>query len=173
MATTTAMIENAFTKVVRVGRTTDVGNLFCKITYSMGKLSITGVEGPMRNGNAKGGCGQIVMSDWHLADYAPDWDADKVAQFRAAWDAWHLNDVTAGSPAQMAHLKANPVTDRLNYFSAACASLEAAGLQPDAGYLHNGKPYSYGFAWLRVEVPEDVIAFLRSLPDADVAPAWV
>jgi len=175
--TTIQAIESAFSKTVRVGTVSvyagRAANLFCRIEYRDGRLSITGVEGPLRNGNAIGGCGQIVMSEWEMDTYAPGWDADKVAQFRAVWDAWHLNDMQAGSPAQRAHLKAHPVTDRLDYFGKACASLEAAGLQPDASHLHNGKPYRYGSAWLTVEVPEDALSFLRSLPDTDITPACV
>lgn len=33
--------------------------------------------------------------------------------------------------------------------------------------------YAYGSAWLREEVPADVVQFLQSLPEADAAPAWV
>jgi hypothetical protein len=33
--------------------------------------------------------------------------------------------------------------------------------------------YKYGSAWLREEVPAEVIDFLNSLPDADRQPAWV
>lgn len=33
--------------------------------------------------------------------------------------------------------------------------------------------YKYGSAWLREEVPTDVLAFLQGLPDTDVKPAWV
>lgn len=33
--------------------------------------------------------------------------------------------------------------------------------------------YKYGSAWLREEVPADVLRFLQELPEADAAPAWV
>lgn len=33
--------------------------------------------------------------------------------------------------------------------------------------------YKYGSAWLKEEVPADVLDFLRSLPDTDGTPAWV
>lgn len=33
--------------------------------------------------------------------------------------------------------------------------------------------YKYGSKWLREEVPADVLAFLRGLPDSTVTPAWV
>lgn len=41
-----------------------------------------------------------------------------------------------------------------------------------------GKPcpvcgYKYGSSWLKEEVPEDVIAFLESLPESKITPAWI
>jgi len=33
--------------------------------------------------------------------------------------------------------------------------------------------YKYGSAWLREEVPQEVLDFLMSLPDTDKTPAWV
>lgn len=166
-----------FHKVVRIGRVKGYPNtadLFCKIELrDSGELSITGVEGPMRNGDARGGCGQIVMHEWDITEYAPGWDAALVTRFREVWSTWHLNHMQAGSPAQTAFLKANPITDWLNHYGAACAALEAAGLNPDPNYLHEGKPYRYGSAWLRVALPAEVVTFLQSLPATDITPAWV
>lgn len=169
-------------KTIRIG-TVSLGygrpvHLFCSIEFEAGKLSITGVEGPKRNGDATGGCGQIIMSPWEIVTYAPGWNPETVARFREVWDRWHLNDMQAGSPAQMAHLRAHPVEDRLHYFETARESLRAAGLQPDRGYMvrdkdGNPQPYSYGSAWLREEVPADVLDFLQGLPGADITPAWV
>lgn len=33
--------------------------------------------------------------------------------------------------------------------------------------------YRYGSAWLKEEVPAEVLAFLESLPETDKTPAWV
>lgn len=164
-----------FTKVVNPGVTRDSGHLWAKITFIDGKLSITGVEGPKSNGNARGSCGQIVMHDWDLKEYSTGWDANKVEAFRRFWDQWHLNDCTAGSPAQEAWLKANPIKAvyPVTHYDLALDGLTKAGLQPDASYLHNGKPYSYGSAWLHVDVPEDVLRWLRDLPESSLRPAWV
>lgn len=167
-----------FTKVVRLGTTAEYGapcSIFCKISFTDGNLSITGVEGPRKDGNAKGSCGQIVMS-LNAANItpAPGWTTELIAQFLDTWNKWHLNNMQAGSPAQVAHLvtltwPGYPVS----HYDWAKAQLEAAGLQPDPTYSHNGKPYNYGSAWLRKEVPDAVIAFLQALPDTDVQPAWV
>lgn len=148
-----------FTKTVRLGRTYE-GAIICKITFVSGKLSITGDEGPNHGG-------QIVMGPWEIHSYHPGWDAEMVSKFREIWENWHLNDMQAGSPAQTKFLKENPVKGGLKYYEKACDSLRAAGLQPDPGYLHNGKPYRYGSTWLRVEVPQDVVDWLSKLPGSD------
>ncbi len=90
---------------------------------------------------------------------------DHAQRLLAIWREWHLNDVKAGSPAQEAFLKANPVTyaHPVSHYDAACAALEAAGLLVDENCIHNGKPYRYGSAWLKTEVPADVVAEIESL----------
>ena len=103
---------NDFTKVVRLGEIERIGSVFCKIECGDGRLSITGVEGPLTNGDARGACGQINM---HLAANqekiacAPGWDAAKLARFFAVWDRYHLNDMKAGSAVQEEYLRANPI----------------------------------------------------------------
>lgn len=165
-------------KVVRIGTTKDEGSTFCEIKFKDGKLSITGVEGPTRGGNARGSCGQIVMGYKEydhrgyktLADIkpAPGWDTDTIKRFFDVWDRWHLNDMKAGTPAQERFLREHPITDNLNHYTKSCEALAAAGLNPDP---ETG--YKYGSAWLREEVPEDALEFLASLPETDVKPAWV
>ena len=91
---------------------------------------------------------------------------DKRAQrVLALWRAWHLNDMKAGSPAQEAWLAANPVTAVYpeSHYDKASAALAAAGLNPDPDYLHNGIPYRYGSAWLKRDIPADVVAEIESL----------
>jgi len=166
---------STFTKIVHIGRTA-CGNTFAKIVFNDNRLSITGVEGPKANGNAAGSSGQIFMTAVPtFKDFAPGWNAEKLAQFAAIWEDWHLNDMSAGSPAQTAFLKANPVTWKYpgSHYDSASHALQSAGLNPDPDYLRNGKPYKYGSAWLSRDVPADVIQFLQSLPDATVQPAWI
>lgn len=106
--------------------------------------------------------GQCVDS---VAAYFPN---DKKAQRMVAiWREWHLNDMTAGSPAQESWLKANPLDPKSyaypkSHYEVASAALRAAGLNPDPGYQHNGKPYSYGSAWLSRELPADVVSEIES-----------
>ena len=159
-----------FTKVVRVGKG-PYGNVFCKIEWAAGKLSITGVEDPMANGNCRGACGQIVMHPWLIQEYAPGWSEAQETVFRDTWDRYHLNHMQPGSPAQTAFVRKLPEDQR--EYSKASAALAAAGLNPDPSYLHNGKPYKYGHAWLYLAVPEWALLFLKALPDTDITPAWV
>lgn len=165
-------------KTVRIGSVHLSGydtlcvNLFAKIQFDGSKLSITGVEGPTRDGNCRGSCGQVVMSEWNIRSYAPGWSAELVQQFRDTWNAWHLNNLQAGSPAQREYLSAHPITGPEHY-TQACTVLREAGLNPDPNYLHDGKPYHYGSTWLRKEVPAHVLEFLESLPESDITPSWV
>lgn len=156
----------AFSKVVRIGRGSD-GNVYAKIKYDGARLSITGVEGPFANGNCKGSCGQIVMHEWSIDEYAPGWSAEMVAQFRADWDRWHLNDMKAGNPQQEEWLRANPVTYVYpdSHYAAATRALDAAGLNPQGD--------RYGHKWHFEAVPDEVLERLAALPDTDKTPAWV
>ncbi len=163
-----------FTKIVRIGVGAS-GNVFVKIRFKDGHLSMTGVEGPKYNGDARGGCGQIIMHEWDISTHAPGFDRDTERKLREVWREWHLNDMTAGSPAQTAYLKAHPVEyyDCADRLTKVCEALAAADLNPDPNYLHKDMPYRYGSAWLRVEVPQDVLDWLQALPDADTTPAWI
>lgn len=182
-------------KVVRVGRLPE-GDIFCKITFKDGKLSISGVVGPRRDGNCNGDCGQIRMSfkeydhrghrtleDIALQDNG--WTKEMVKKFFDIWDRWHLNDMRAGSPAQEAYLRAHPVQYEYptSHYAAACKALDEAGLNPDQNYMvsQGNKstqkaelvPCTYGQQWLFEAVPTKVIDFLVSLPETDKTPAWV
>lgn len=160
-----------FTKVVRVGRGSN-GHVFVTIKYKDGELSLTGVEGPKSNGDCKGSCGQINMSpSWGITAYAPGFSVEIEKQLRDVWGAWHLNHMRAGSPAQRAVAATLPESMRRDY-KAMKQALREAGVDPDPAYLHKGKPYAYGSAWLRDDVPEDVLLWLQSLPATDIMPAW-
>ena len=152
-------MEN-FEKTVFIGRTDRAEAVTVKIKFTDSKLSITGTIGRDHGG-------QIIGSAWDLESYGHGIDAETVQELRRIWGKWHLNDLQAGSPAQTAFLEANPVTDRANYYTAATAALAAAGLNPAPDYIHDGKPYFYGSAWLRIEVPAEVLHWLHQLPEIE------
>ena len=157
-------------KTIRIGTlNTCAGSVFCKIKYTDNKLSISGVEGPMSNGNARGSCGQIDMhlKPEHIKDFAPEWSASRMRVFLEYWDTWHLNDMQAGTPNQTKELEKHEFPGYpVSHYDWACDVLTKAGLHPDDGY-------KYGSKWLKVDVPADVLAFLSALPDTDQEPAWV
>jgi len=163
-------------KVVRLG-TIPVGpyqaDVYARITFKDGSLSIVGVEGPRQGGNCAGSCGQIAYNadEEYLASLvpAPGWDLRTVREFFRVWVRWHLNDWRAGTPAQEAWLRENLDVPRID-FGARKAALARAGLDPDNS-VH--PPYRYGSDWLTECVPQGVIGFLESLPPADKGPAWV
>lgn len=226
--------------------------LFVKIGYADGKLSISGVIGPKHNGDAFGGCGQIDMEFAHRRAvnndrryknpiepenmvFAAGWDKDKWLDLLDVWKDWHLNDMKAGCEHQRAERWGEEEIEVITYSLTSAASSEQRRLKewaiqtlketgtvsispeerallalpytmhaaPDAdgpgsgryevskrerkmanwvrpdehpnGVLMKKCPtcgYAYGSAWLRVEVPEDVLEFLSGLPDTDVKPAW-
>jgi hypothetical protein len=103
-------------------------------------------------------CGQCVEE---VAGYFPE---NQLAQrILAIWRDWHLNDMRSGSPAQEAWLKANPVAAVYpeSHYQKASDALKTAGLNPDPGYLHNGKPYEYGHAWLTEELPAEIASEIQ------------
>lgn len=102
-------------KIVRIG-TLPAGyparrvDVFAKIEFKDGKLSISGTVGPMSNGDAHGSSGQFIMSFKEYDDRghdtlaniepAPGWDVASIKRFFDAWDTWHLNDMRAGCEHQ-------------------------------------------------------------------------
>ena len=168
---------NTFAKVVNPG-IVDIGrakgaNLYCKIELNDGKLSISGVEGPLPSGNALGSCGQIDMHPWNFKKLNKGWTPSLVNKFRKTWSEWHLNDMVAGSPKQELAINAWKLGGANYEYKAACAMLEKLGILEDDSYIYEGKPYKYGSAWLRKELPNEVISFLASLPKSENQPAWI
>lgn len=100
-------------KIVNLGKG-QYGQVYCKIEITKaGRLSITGVEGPMSNGNCKGACGQI-LDHIVINEYAPGWDHDLLVKFLDVWDRWHLNDMRPGCEHQRGWGKK---TIKVNYYN--------------------------------------------------------
>lgn len=146
--------------------------MFAEIELKDGKLSIHGVIGPTRHGNAIGSSGQIDMEFDHQNPahndkrynepikaselrFASGWNRDTWYRFLEAWKLWHLNDMHAGCEHQRALGWEDEGYDK--HPSEAC---------PECGY-------KFGSKWNKVTVPVDALDFLRSLPATDRQPAWV
>lgn len=93
-------------------------------------------------------CGQMLDEVLSLFP-----DHELVQRIHKVWKKWHLNDMTAGSPRQEAHLE----NLNINNYDQAISALTEAGLEPDTEYMHNEQPYHYGTAWLQTELPQSVV----------------
>mgnify|MGYP001580030912 CR=1 FL=1 len=97
MTTATEVLAiGAFDKWVLAGRGVR-GEVFVSIRWDGKRLSISGVEGPKRNGDALGSCGQCV--DALVGLLREDVDA---AKLRDIWERWHLNDMRVACEHQRA-----------------------------------------------------------------------
>lgn len=129
--------------------------VFITIKFKNGQLSLTGVEGPLPSGNAKGSCGQINMGfDYHNIDhYTKNWDIKMFSKLMKIWDQWHLNDMHAE-----------------------CEHQESKGFDynncPDNERICSVCGYEIGSAWTKRKVPEDVLTWLKNLPMSEVWPSW-
>lgn len=65
---------------------------FVKVEFDGDRLSITGVVGPMWNGNCKGSCGQCV-EEIRAGEPVKGWTRKMLDQLCDVWDRWHLNDM--------------------------------------------------------------------------------
>ena len=123
-----------------------------EVTLEDGRLSICGnIWNPRRTDCYS--CGQNLHT---IAEYFPH--DSKVKRIIEVWQRWHLNDMKAGTPNQEAWLKdhkAESDAHRLDHYGWACDALAAAGLNPDGDY-------AYGSAWLKEELPAEVIAEVES-----------
>jgi hypothetical protein len=168
-----------FKKVVRIGTIKTYGenrsNVFCKIEFKEGKLSITGVVGPKSNRDAHGGCGQIDMEFMHKnplhndarttylitpdeINFAPNWNETLWYKFLEVWKLWHLNDLHAECEHQRAlGWTYQEHSDPKTFIGEKC---------PTCGY-------SIGSKWLKVDVPQEITDWLKALPSTDIIPAWV
>lgn len=109
----------------------------------------------------------ILSAGQNLDEIASLFPDHELAQrIGAVWKKWHLNDMHAGSPKQEDFLEQLNLPNQ-NHYENAKAKLKDAGLDPDESYLHNGKPYEYGSAWLSVELPNSVISEIESWPGTD------
>ena len=174
-----------FKKVVHLGFVKYIGNVFCEITIKdkgeYKELSICGVEGPRKNGNCRGSCGQIKdvivehIKSNNFKNFASGWDKKSILHFIEVWKEWHLNGLHAGNAKQEAfvekYLEEHP-TERHDY-KKICKVLEEHNLLVDEEDIYNGKPYKYGTAWRYVALPEEVIEYVKSLPETKIIPAWV
>ncbi len=161
-------------KVVRIGTVKTYGgraaSVYCHITYKNGRLSISGVVGPLPGGNCLGSCGQIDVDWTPIVNYAKGWTPSMTRRFLDIWDRWHLNDTRPGTPEQMDYVRNYRKNHARANYEELCSALKTAGLYEVI--RADGTLYKYGNALLFEPVPTDVLQFLDNLPVSDRNPAW-
>lgn len=86
------VISPCFCKVYTCSGNKATERAFCKIQFENGRLSITGVIGPLPSGNCCGGAGQCV-DEVREGRPCDKWTREMLDKFCSIWDEWHLNDV--------------------------------------------------------------------------------
>jgi len=148
---------------VMYARTNNGWPVYATIEWKDGNLSICGVEGPKSDGDCKGSCGQVGVQPYHQPEVG--FTDGRLEMFGKIWDVWHLNDMQAGTPKQLECLEAYRKKMGTAYmgYEAQCEVLKQRGLYEDEGYR-------YGTKWLKKEVPDHVVDFLRNLLQDNSAP---
>ena len=127
---------NTIKKVCRIGRIPDADtrndtkvSVYIKIE-TKDHLSISGVIGPLRSGNARGSCGQIDMNFKHRRNedddtrykdrlippeafkFAKGWDRTKWLDLLDIWKRWHLKDIKTVPKDVLEFIKQLPDADK-------------------------------------------------------------
>ena len=156
-----------------------VRRYFITIKYKVGddgrgQLSISSVDGPKRNGDCTGGCGQY-MNPLTNEDRPPltGWNRDTMRQLAEVWNRWHLNNMRAGCEHQRANW--GDVTARVETEKGPRPRCQTYPTEHPDGVLT--KPcevcgYKYGSEWLYEEVPVNVLKWLQSLPPSTHKNPW-
>lgn len=74
----------------KVGKS--AANAYVKIHYENGRLSMSGVIGPLASGNCRGSAGQCV-DEIRAGNPTKGWNREMLDKFCAIWERWHLNDL--------------------------------------------------------------------------------
>lgn len=183
------MTAQPFVRVLRPGHSAR-GLVFITVKLEQREsglcLSLTGVEGPKSNGDARGSSGQCTDALAYLTGYAPGWSAKSAARLKAIWERWHLNNMRAGCEHQRAELWDQRPIDLSKPLDAYGNHVE--GVRPSWNMLtwvtrkeHPkgllGEPcptcgYKYGSAWLHEDLPAEVVEELMAMPESDLKHPW-
>lgn len=118
------------------------------LSISMGRWVRRGPRSPWREDCVGQDIGGVRAFAKHCAPPV----ALALERLCAIWAEWHLNDLTAGTVAQMEAIsvaKAAGEIQTTDWYGSACLALEARGLLVDRGYR-------FGTKWLTRRLPQDV-----------------
>lgn len=166
--------ETRMDKVVCLGIAKDeyydrFSPLYCRIQYDGERLSITGVHGPLPNGDVRASapagrsCGQLSLPDYSFKRFEAGWNHEKVNMLAFIWENFHLNDMNAGTAIQTFFLENYKKVYGVDVgFGDLEYLLSEAGLNPDPFTGHR-----YGTSWLYNPVPNWAIEWLKNLPETN------
>lgn len=86
------VVSPCFCKVYTLSGNEATARAFCEIQFENGRLSITGVIGPLRSGDCRGCAGQRV-DEIREGRPCDEWTREMLDKFCSIWDEWHLNDM--------------------------------------------------------------------------------
>lgn len=154
-------MKNTITKMVKVGESKATLKVVLEMNLTEeGRFTCMG-EIHFRGSYIGGQClddMQRIMADNGLK-------CEKLNALVPLWNRWHNNDMRAGSPRQMEVLNARVANGQAVDYETMCEVLERMGLYADEEFIYNGKPYVYGQAWLKEEIPAAVVAEIRKVMD--------
>jgi hypothetical protein len=129
-----------------IGRMPAGRRVLASVGLDSGRLSITGAIGHPNslragNGDAYGQVQDLIRHGTESGDFQPafGWTLDGVRELLTIWERWHLNDMRAG-----------------------CEHQRVAGIR-ELGATCETCGYRYGSAWLREELPADVVAWAQEI----------
>ena len=154
------------------------GNVFIEITWQDKKLSLHGVEGPLHNGNALGGAGQMYqpLDEYDEPKLKEGWTKEKYNMLLTIWKEYHLNDMQPDCEHQRAMGWGDILLDESKPKTQDNMAGWTYPKEHPKGVLGKECPvcgYKYGSKWLTKEVPVEALEFLYNLPDTTIEPAWV
>ena len=131
------------------------------------KINLVEIEIELRTDNVLSICGNvwnnlktdIVSGGQNLDTLKPYFKHDSLFnKLCLLWKNYHLNDMQACTPLQMAHLETvhHKCTDS-NWYDWACLELEKVELLTTT---YKNKPYKFGSQWIKKEIPQDILEFL-------------
>jgi hypothetical protein len=141
-------------KAIKFGVIKDEGLVTIEIEYTKdGVLSICGDIG----GNHIGQIQDYLKKKYESGELRiyQKFSKRDFAFLMYVWDNYHLNNLRAGTVKQTELMKYLELQSKCSFdYETTCKILEEFGIYDDEGY-------KYGSAWLKIEVPEHIIAWLE------------
>lgn len=147
-------------------RTIDFGKIDFNKTGR--KINLVEIEIELSTDNNLSICGNvwnnlktdIISGGQNLDELKPYFKHDPLFnKLHRIWKLYHLNDLQAGTSAQMEHIETvrHKQTDS-SWYDWACLELEKVGLLTTT---YKNKPYKFGSQWIKKEIPQNVLKFLN------------